>query len=402
MPDQPDAGTLLSEDEFLSLVDEEMPTEAAADTTDPEPTTPDPAADEADGTSTEPSEPATSAAKAEDREPAPETQPAVAAAAVPETPAPDAPARPTEIPGAKPFQFKAVGGIHTIPGVVELPDGSVVTPKEAKTELLRRLASERELSANFRRTQSQFTRDLTAAREARTAKDVEAEAVFKLFQDVKNMTPEQRWDYFQKFDEEAPRLELEIRRKQLEQERETLARQKAGPEVTPEERKEQVVTAATSALNETFARIAELPEVKGVIPQDKLIALYNRWVAKPDRLTRAADKDDPAQGIAKGDMLFDDSEVLDDVRYLLSVAPAKTPVPTPAPGTAGAPATPPSSAAVRNAALNADANPLPPVVKGGKVPVAPNPGKDEGKYKGPKGREQFKRDFMRGKLDAAD
>ncbi len=191
--------------------------EPVASTPDPEPPSTDPVADEAEGNSTETDAPAEAAA-GEERDAGQEPEPVVAEATPPD------PAAPAAIPGAKPFQFKASGGMHSFPGATELPDGSVVITKDGQVELRRALASEREFKQNFNRTQAQFRRDLEAAKTARTAKDVEAEAVYKLFGDLKKMTAEERYDFFQDFDQRAPQLELEVQREQLKLERDILSR----------------------------------------------------------------------------------------------------------------------------------------------------------------------------------
>lgn len=347
----PDAGFDLSDAELAELdeIFAPEPSSGTTSTTDPAPSSSDPSPA---GTS-DPSASGNSAAGAEDRDVATGEQPAPAAAPAKEPAAAPAALAPS-VPGAKPFQFNAAGGVHTLQGASELPDGSVVIAKDSLIDFRRTLASGRELQQNFRRTQSEFARQLKAAQEARTTKDVEAEMVYAMFGNLKKMTPEERWDYFQKFDEEAPKLELEVQRKQIEQDRAALARQKAGPVATPEEQMEQVQSVLTTELNATFSRLAALPEAKA-FSKDELIELYKKWATRTNRLTRQAEQDNPQAGIKKGDWLFDDDDVVNDFRFMLSVKQK-----------AGGG----SAAAARNAAMNGDQSAIPPVVPGGRIPAA--------------------------------
>jgi hypothetical protein len=355
MAPKPDAGFSIAD-----LMDEEIDQitgSSSTDTPDPEPSTPEPetpstelAGDEPGDKSTETPAP-DEAAAGEERDAGAGTEPAAAA----EAPQPDAAAAPAAIPGAKPFQFKASGGTHVFPGAQELPDGSVVIAKDSQAEFRRVLASERELRQNFQKTVSQHRRELDEAKKVRTAKDVEADAVFKLFGDLKKMTPEERFDFFQDFDQRAPQLELEIQREQLKQEREALERQKAGPEPTPEERQEQLQTVLVGELNATFQRLAALPELKQ-LTRDDLAGVYQKWQGKTDRLLRQLTADDPATGMKKGEWVFDDSDIVDDIKFLLKVKEG---------------ASRSSGAAAANAARNGDTNAAPPVVAGGRIPAAP-------------------------------
>jgi hypothetical protein len=195
MAHTPSESTDLSDDDL----DEIVASQFAESTDAPEPTAPDSPADEAADT---PAPDGTDNAPPGDVD----TDPAASAQPEPSASATASPA------AGKPFQFKASGGVHTLPGALELPDGSVVIPKDSQPEFRRVLASQRELEANFKQTKRDFDRKIQQATTQRTAKDVEADAVTALFADIQRMSPEERWNYFVEFDAKIPELRNEIAR----------------------------------------------------------------------------------------------------------------------------------------------------------------------------------------------
>jgi hypothetical protein len=233
----------------LAAIDEEYPSRRSKETEDTRRQPADRKGDEPSRAAPAPAEASAEAeevAQDEERDDAPGTQAA----------APAAPASPATIPGAKPFQFKASGGMHTIPGAVELPDGSVHFTGDSRGTLLQRLASERELSANFKNTTREYTRRLKAAEAARSGKELAAEQITTLFEDFVKMTPEERWDWAQKFDENAPKYKLDFERAQLDADRAALKEERS-PTPSQEEVIEQATSEVTAHLNTTFHRMME-------------------------------------------------------------------------------------------------------------------------------------------------
>jgi hypothetical protein len=311
-----------------------------------------------------------------DGEPLPDADPAAPPAAIP--------------PGAKPFTYSASKGQHTLPGALELADGSIVIAKDAQPEFRRFVASSHELRAHFTQFQRDTQRKLQQAETARVARAEEAEAVYGLFTELKKMSPEERWEFFQKFDEEAPKLELAIEKKKIAADRKALEEERAGPQPTPEEQQEQVQQLLTSELNATFRSLAEQADAK-LFTRDELIALYQKWAKRPQRLARTLSADEGE--FKKGQTIFDDSEVWEDFGLIANVKRRAGAAPAPV------------GAAARNAALNADqskrANPIPPVVTP-RRPAAGQARNSDGTFKGNEGRKKFKQDFMRGDLDDED
>jgi hypothetical protein len=348
-------------DEIVRGQDDDEPNEA------PEPASTGPAADEASDT---PTDAAPDNASPGDATPATDVaaQPATAASA---PPAPVA---------GKPFQFNATGSVHTLAGALELPDGSVVIPKEAQPEFRRVLASQRALETTFKQTKREFDRQLTAARSQRTAKDVEADAVVQLFSDIQKMSPEERWNYFVEFDQKVPELRNDIRQKQLDEREKAIEEAKRGPQLSPEEQQEKTASLAVSELNTEFQEIEKNPQFKSLTQQQKR-AVYDKWVKKADRLVRKATADDPQRGIKAGDELFDPADLYEDLSFAVAMA---TPV------------TVPSQAAKQNAARNADqtTTTIPPTVRH-RQPVG-QPRDTNGQFKN---RDDWRKDFKESDLD---
>lgn len=280
----------------------------------------------------------------------------------------------------RPFTFKGAGQVHSLPGAVEQPDGSVRIAKDGAERLRQTLASAVGIQQDWKTQRRTLEKELRTARESRADKDIEAESIVTLFQDVRTMTPEERWEWANEFDASAPKLELEIEKQKLERDRQMLQRERAGPELSPDEQREQVQETLTTELRSTFQRLMSSPEAKTLSHDDQL-ALWNKWSKKADRLVSMADRDMPEYGITKGEPYFDDQDVVDDFVDRVTVR-------SQARGTL--------SAADKNKEMNADqhrGNAIPPVAKG-RTPASTGK-KTAKKLKG----KDFERAFMRGQLD---
>jgi hypothetical protein len=351
MADSPEGSVEISDDELDNLVNEVEADAAPESTDDPETQSTDPAtADESD----EDDGPASSGAGDEDEDEQDDSHAAPAAQVA-------------AAPAGKPFQFKASGSTHELPGARELADGSIVVPPTAKAQLLQRLASQVELSSNFRTLQRDTSRQIARLKAERTDKDIEAEAVIKLMSDIAGMTPEQRFDYFDDFDKQIPALQLDIQRQQLERDRKALAEER-NPTPLPEEAQEQRQGQLDAALRGTYARVMAHPDIKLLNVED-VNRVFQKHAARADRLV-VKDKDGEA---------FDDTEVIDDINLLLDIRKRQ-----------------PTTARTQNAVRNADKNAIPPVVRG-TVPTGNAKGKGQQSYAGK--QADFKRDFLKGDLD---
>jgi hypothetical protein len=380
MAESPEDAVDLSDEELDGIVST-LEAEDGPITEDPDPDSQGTAAQNADVEAQGESTPADKSEAGEEVGPEKERTQAVP----PKTEAPPPTTEPAKIEAGKPFQFKAQGGVHTFQGATELPDGSVVISKEANSELRNILASQRELSTKWRQDQREFQRQIRSAKEERTNKDIEADAVIKLFSDLKKMSPEERWEFFSAFEEKTPQLELEIQRQQLDRDRQALERERQGPELSEEEQVEQLRSTLKTELDATFERLSKHEAAKHLTKED-LSELRAKWDKKALKLVTRATEDDPESGVKKGDLVFDDEDVLDDFkdRVKVRMGTAKT-----------------VDAATRNAQLNADTNgksKVPPTVRGGRTPAGDPKGKGEKDYRGK--RKQFEKDFMAGKLDA--
>lgn len=384
MATTPDAGVDLSDTDLDELVAEAAGDETTS-TTDPEPDPSAPAADAATDDA-EHSAPDDSLASTVADEDADEQAGRPAADDEEDIPLPAAPAAPAplDVSQGKPFQFKASGAEHTLAGALELPDGSVVIPKDAQAEFRRTLANERDLAANFTKYRRESDRKLTTLQKQRTDKDVQADHLASLFDAVLQMTPDERYEWAEKLDADRPRIELEIRQKQLDEREAAFKREQQGPEPTPEERQEQHVQAVLPHLDTVFRQLMASPEAKA-LTKDEATLIYNRYAKNPRRLLgliRTATEDYPTEGIKKGDAYLDPEDIKDDFETAIRLKPKGTTTP----------------AETRNAALNADkpttgkaATPIPPAMRtGGKVVATP----------GTKKTATFSRDaFMKGELD---
>lgn len=362
MADQPTVGTLTDADldeAVESMFSEDEPSTGALPDTSAEPVEPD----------------GNSASESADNAPAGDAPPATDVAA---QPAPEAASAPPAPVVGKPFQFKASNREHTLPWASELPDGSVVIPKDKRDEFQRELASARE----FPRARREFDRQLAEARTQRTEKDAVADASIALMAELVQMTPEAQFQYLQEMQGNFPRLQLDLEKRRLDEQRKLLEQQQKGPQLSPEEQQERFTESVQGELEATFAQLEQHETFKGLSAADKQV-LRARYAKRPDLLVRRATEDMPQAGIAKGDLLFDPVHLVEDATWLL---------------TNRKPAAPSTTAAARNAALNADqqtpVNPIPPSVRG-KAPVG-QPRDKDGKYaKGLEGRKQLRRDILR-------
>lgn len=346
MADTPEGAVALSDDEITAMVNELDGGETSS-TEDPEPEST-PPVDETD--TAEDDAPDTSSDDEEGTEDE-DGQPALAAPI------------PPSVPKGTPFRFTANGAEHTLPGATVTASGDVVIPSTALPDFQRTLASAKALETTFKQTKRDYDRKLSEAKAQRTVKDVESDAVIGLFSDIAKMSPEQRWDYFNRFDEEVPKLQVQVERQKLDMERQQLERDRKGPELSPEEVQEQRREIIMAELQRTRARIA--PAVKALSPEE-VDRVFARWGKNPERLVVRDGEQD----------VFDDTDLIDDFKFLIENKQKG------------------NGAAARNAALNADrGNNPPPVVQ----PRAPT-----GQFKKapkPKDHKEWKTQFMNDKLD---
>jgi hypothetical protein len=360
-------------DELVGNATDDIATEATDE--EPEPTV---AASEPESTKGTETEEAAAGQEAEERVEEEGAEP-------PTEPEPAAPA--AQAPKGKPFKFKASGAEHTFQGVDELPDGTLRVSKDATPQFRGVLASYVELQRTSKEQRRNDQREIIRLRRERSDKDLEADAITKLFKDLETMSHEDRWVWAENYVENKKALELDIKQQQLDRKEKALAERDKGPELLPEEEQEILTQSAQREVHATFQRLLALPEAKHLPAEDRK-ALYEKWSKRAAKLATRATEDMPEIGVKKGQMYFDDSDIVDDFNERVALLKRAT-------GTV--------TAAQRNAQRNADQQGQrrtpPPTIRGGKVPTGPagKPGKDlRGDKKG------FKKKFLAGELDAKE
>jgi hypothetical protein len=325
----------------------------------------------------------TSSEAVPDNAPAGDETPDAAVAAQPVAEVPPTASAPAAPASGKPFQFKASGRDHSLPWASELPDGSVVIPKDAQAEFRRELASGRELQQNFRTFQRETNQKLRDAQTQRTQKDAEADAVIGLMSELVRMTPEQQFQYLSEFQGNVPQLQLDLRKRQLDEQEKRLADQAKGPQMSAEEQQEREAELVSGEFDAEWSKIAAHPDLKFLTATEQQ-QIRERWQRKPDRLVRTIRTPEEAKQYngAVGDRLFDPTEFYEDLNFVIGVKRAAQP---PAP----------SKAAEQNAIRNADkvpaVNRIPPTARSA-PPVAQQPRDKTGKFTD---RKNFAKDFMK-------
>lgn len=376
MADKKEDAVALSDadlDELVQTAEDDTTDDPPEDTT--ERTAPDaPAPDKAQTETAAPDAAGEPADDDEDDEDEPETAGAPPAEGVTADAAP-------VIPGAKPFQFKASGAERVLPGAFELPDGSVAIPKAEVGRFRSTLASAVEIQGQFQRYQRDTRRQLEELKAERNEKDVAADLVAGLFAELEGKSEDELWEWVRSFVADAPKIRQDIRDHQLTLREQQLDRRAKGPEPTPEEVQERRTQVLTTELTATYERVATVPQVKKYLTKDELDRIFQKHSKRLDRLVTKADADDPTLGVKKGQEIFDDTEVLEDIEIAINL---KKRMGGQAP-------------AARNAALNADrtrGN------NGNVIPPAPRRG-TAGATAAAAGADKpwSKKDFMAGKLD---
>ena len=304
----------------------------------------------------------------------------------PPTPAPDPARAEAPAPKGKPFKFKASGAEHVLHGVDELPDGTLRVSKDATPQFRGILSQYVELQRTSKEQRRNDQREIQRLTRERSEKDLEADAVTKLFKDIQAMSPEQRWAWAENFTENSQKLQLEIERQQIDRDRKRLQEEREGPQLLPEEEEEQTTRAVSQEVYSTFTRLLATPEAKHLPDEDRK-ALYEKWQRRAPKLALTATKDMPEIGVKKGQKYFDDTEIVEDFNELVALRKktAKT-----------------VTTAQKNAKLNADLNGRrnpPPAVRGGKSPAVGGK-KAQPDLRGKK--REFKKAFLDGQLDAPD
>lgn len=286
----------------------------------------------------------------------------------------------------KPFTYKAVGKEFTLPGAFERPDGAVEFKKEAVPQFRQALSGLLQRESQAREQLRTSRRELERAKEERTDKDIEANAVLDLFKELKGKTdPNDIWKWAQDFVANLPKLETRVEREKIDRDRKALERERAGPKLSAEEESEAFTETIQGELRSSFQNLFKHPDAK-LLSQEDRVSLWNKWLKRGASLVTRADADDPEGRWKKGDPIFDDTDIEDD--FLDRVAVRKR-------AAAG------TNAAERNAALNADQGKrkgAPPVV-GQRRPREEGTGNPNGKKRD---RRQFKEAFMKGELDEQD
>lgn len=284
----------------------------------------------------------------------------------------------------RPFVFKGAGAEHALPGATELADGTVRIAKESVPQLKQLLGSYVGIREEWKTERKQLHRELRKATQSKSERETEAELITGLFRDVRGMTPEERYIWAQQFDENAPKLEVEIAKAQLAREREEYQRERSGEPQTEVERQEVLSEQLHENLRGSFQRLMSQPETAVLSPEDKR-ALWEKWSARPDRLVVRASKDMPEIGIKKGELYYDDDDIVDDIKDRIQVrTQAKSVLTT----------------KQRNDSMNADRNrpnTIPPAVR-----HRPPVGDQAKKPTKPRDRKAFEKAFMKGELDSRE
>ena len=286
--------------------------------------------------------------------------------------------------GSQPFEFTGAGQKHVLPGATELADGTVRIGKEGAARLRQTLASAVGIQSEWKEERKKLHRELAAATESKSDREVEADHIVSLFERLHAMTPEERYEWAANFTANTPKLEVEIEKAKLQRDRQRWERERSGAPQSEVEVQEQVQETLTQELASTFRRLIASPEAANLTAEDKR-QLWDKWSKKPDRLVVRATRDMPDIGVKAGEFYFDDEDVADDFRTRAKLRGEVKPI---------------LSAANRNAQANADlkrrGNAIPPAV------TSRQPAGDvKAKPKKLKGKE-FEKAFMKGQLDDKD
>jgi hypothetical protein len=199
----------------------------------------------------------------------------------------------------------------------ELPDGSVVIPKDAPHRVPPRPGSRRDLQANFTRTKRESDRKIRDAQTQRTAKDAEADAVIAWGAELAQKTPEELWQHLNEFQGNVPRYQLDLERRRLDEQRKQFELAGEGPAVERGGAARAVHGERAGRAGSDLRVSRSGRRVQGIDAEDKQ-TLRARWEKRPELLVRRATEDMPQHGITKGDVLFDPSNLLDDAKFILA------------------------------------------------------------------------------------
>lgn len=282
-----------------------------------------------------------------------------------------------EPPKGKPFRFKASGAEQVFNGLEELEDGSFKGTPEAAQTLRTLLASHTELRRTSTEERRRLTRELNAAKNDRTAKDIEADKITGIFADlIGKKSEDEVFQWATDFLAKIPEYKAAIKEAQLEAREKALEARAKGPELLPEEQEEIRDRAIQGELQVTFQRLFKLPEAKFLTPEDRSW-LQQKWAKRGNHLVQKQGTDE----------IFDDQDVVDDFIDRVKIRQQNANLLT---------------ARQRNEERNGDqdsrsANGAPPVVRGGRRPA--EGGRPEKKPYGRGQKREFKKAFMQGTLD---
>lgn len=232
---------------------------------------------------------------------------------------PPAPALPE---GAKPFTFKAEKQEFAFPGIHETVEGSLIVAKESSGQLRQFLAeavAARTRWPQERRTYEKRIKQLEREKtEGRTAKDVEADAIIAEFERLATLPEGELYGAVESFRENLPNLRLQVEKKKLEHDRAEFDRQRNGQPATPEDEEEQLYESLSTEVRSTLDKLLAHPAAKFLTDEDKA-EFRQVWTKRAPTLLRRATADDPEAGIKKGEVVFDDDDLVNDFRRTIRI-----------------------------------------------------------------------------------
>jgi hypothetical protein len=99
------------------------------------------------------------------------------------------------------------------------------------------------------------------------------------------MTPEQQFQYLSEFQGNVPQLQLDLRKRQLDEQEKRLADQAKGPQMSAEEQQEREAELVSGEFDAEWSKIAAHPDLKFLTATEQQ-QIRERWQRKPDRLVR--------------------------------------------------------------------------------------------------------------------
>lgn len=214
----------------------------------------------------------------------------------------------------EPFTFRADGKAHTLQNWKQVKGQGVIVPESEIPNLKQQLAAAHTHNNTWRVQQRQWTEKEQGYQRQLKQAEEETKSIALFFDSLRKMSPEERYLELEAFEQQIPKLALDIERKRIAAEREEVQRMRSNPQAVQQESFDPREFLSGS-LDDSLEQFFSDPEFSVLSPEDRA-EIREKWTGQLGDLIETAQEDYPDLGIAKGERVYSDRKLLKDLQWL--------------------------------------------------------------------------------------